>query len=106
MVREAVGESGRTRLARVRATAQAVRPGPSLAERIGPATRHGGPGLDLFEQAGWSELLEEAAGGQTAFEGGALRMSLAPAMTLFDVDRALRPPSSPSPEPGRPCAFR
>jgi hypothetical protein len=91
IVREAVGESGRARLARVRSTQQVVRPGPSLFERIGPATRHGGPGPDLFEQAGWSELLEEAAGGEIAFEGGALRMSLTPAMTLFDVDGALAP---------------
>jgi hypothetical protein len=47
----------------------------------------------LFEQAGWSELLEEAATGEIAFAGGALRMSLTPAMALFDVDGSLAPPA-------------
>ena len=46
---------------------------------------------DRFEEAGWSELLEEAATGEIAFDGGALRMSLTPAMTLFDVDGSLPP---------------
>ena len=41
---------------------------------------------DALEQAGWSELLEEATSGEIAFPGGALRMTPTPAMTLFDVD--------------------
>jgi len=48
-------------------------------------------GPDRFEEAGWSELLEQAATGEVPFDGGALRMSLTPAMTLFDVDGRLPP---------------
>jgi hypothetical protein len=91
IVREAVAEQGRSKLARGRATEAPPRAGPALAERIAPFTPHRGPGPDRFEEAGWSELLDEAAGGEIAFEGGALRMSLTPAMTLFDVDGALPP---------------
>ncbi|HEY5723605.1 MAG TPA: ribonuclease [Allosphingosinicella sp.] len=89
IVREAIGEEGRPKLARCRQSDSDPRPGPALAERIGGFTRNDGPGSDRFEQAGWSELLEEAASGEMEFPGGALRMSLTPAMTLFDVDGTL-----------------
>jgi hypothetical protein len=91
IMREPIPEQGRTKLAKCRATDAAPRAGPRLRERVDPAVDHGGPGLDLFEQAGWSELLEEAASGEIAFPGGALRLSLTPAMSLFDVDGALPP---------------
>lgn len=91
IVREAIPEAGRPKLPKGRATEAAPRAGPSLRDRIGPATRHATLGLDRFEAAGWSELLEEASGGEIAFVGGALRMSVTPAMTLFDVDGALPP---------------
>ncbi len=91
IVREAIPEPGRTKLAKGRASDDSPRPGPSLADRIGSFEPHRTPGPDLFEQAGWSELLEEAATGEIAFPGGSLRMSLTPAMTLFDVDGALPP---------------
>jgi hypothetical protein len=91
IVREAIAEPGRPKLAKGRATDEAPSAGPGLAERIGAFTRHSGPGPDRFEQAGWSELLEEAAMGEILFPGGALRMSLTPAMILFDVDGALPP---------------
>jgi len=89
VVREALPEPGRPKPPRLRPTALPPAPGPTLAERCGG--RRPRPGEDLFEQAGWSELLEEAATGEIPFEGGALRMSLTPAMTLFDVDGALPP---------------
>lgn len=95
IVREALAEAGRPRLAKVRQTADGLRPGPALAERIAASGHrlvpHGLHGPDRLEAAGWSELLEEAASSEIVFPGGALRMSLTPAMTLFDVDGALAP---------------
>ena len=91
IVREPIAEPGRPKLAKARFTEEEPRPGPSLYDRIGrpPPQRLGSP--DRLEEAGWTELLEEAASGEIAFPGGALRMSLTPAMTLFDVDGALPP---------------
>lgn len=91
IVREPVPEAGRAKLAKGRITDEAERPGPGLAERIGRGPLPDAGLRDRFEEAGWSELLEEAATGEIAFAGGALRMSLTPAMTLFDVDGALPP---------------
>lgn len=90
VLREAMEERGRPKLPRVRGTSDAPRPGPSLAERVGPH-RVSPPGEDLFEAAGWSEILEEAMSGEIAFTGGSLRLSLTPAMTLIDVDGSLDP---------------
>jgi ribonuclease G len=91
VVRESIPEAGKIRPARVRPADLPLRDGPSLKERIGNPAPLPASGPDLFEQAGWSELLEEAATGEIVFEGGALRMSLTPAMTLFDVDGNLPP---------------
>jgi hypothetical protein len=91
IVREAIPERGRPKQARCRLSDLPPRQGPSLAERIAPFTRLGAGGADRLEQAGWSELLEQAASGEIPFPGGALRMDLAAAMTLFDVDGALPP---------------
>jgi hypothetical protein len=97
IVREALPEAGRPKPPRARAAAVGAVPGdgPTLAGRLAasgtpvrPIPTHG---PDLLEVAGWSELLEEAATGEIAFAGGALRMSLTPAMTLFDVDGTLPP---------------
>ncbi|WP_129794497.1 ribonuclease [Sphingosinicella sp. CPCC 101087] len=91
IVREALPEEGRAKLPKARATEDSPRAGPTLAERIGTFTSHGAIGPDRFEAAGWSELLDEAMRGEIGFPGGALRMSLTPAMTLFDVDGNLPP---------------
>ena len=97
IVREAIPEAGRFKLAKARASDREARPGPSLAERI-RATGHAVKLLrphepDWLEEAGWSELLDEALTGEIAFPGGSLRMSVTPAMTLFDVDGALPAPA-------------
>ena len=92
ILREPASERGRPKRAKGRITDAPERQGQSLRQRIGAgASPAAGP--DLFEQAGWSELLEEAATGEIAFPGGSLRMSLTPAMTLFDVDGVLPPPA-------------
>lgn len=91
IVREALPEPGRPKLPKARVSEEEPRPGPSLFERLAGPSVHGAQGPDLFEQAGWSELLEEALTGEIAFAGGALRMSPTPAMTLFDVDGPLPP---------------
>lgn len=99
IVREAIPEAGRPKLARARIAADGATPtpGPDLFARItatGTPVRCCQPHQpDDLEAAGWSELLHEAASGAIAFPGGQLRMSVTPAMTLFDIDGA--PPVEP-----------
>lgn len=92
IVRAALPEPGRTKLAIARVAPPGAVPvaGADLAARIAAT---GDPvrdvpihGTDLLEAAGWSELLEEAATGICDFDGGSLRLSLTPAMSLIDVD--------------------
>jgi hypothetical protein len=95
IVREAIGEAGRTKLPKCRHSDAPPRPGPALRDRLRSSglrvTELPAHGADRLEGAGWSALIEEALSGEIAFAGGALRMSLTPAMTLFDVDGALPP---------------
>jgi hypothetical protein len=95
ITREPVPEEGRPKLAKAKLTDAPEKAGPSLLERI----TAGGVAVtklshfhdDRLEAAGWSALIEEAQSGEIAFDGGSLRMSLTPAMTLFDVDGPLPP---------------
>jgi hypothetical protein len=97
IAREGVPEQGRSKGPKGRVSTDPKREGPSLLQRIEAAGERVvtcGPGQpDRLEQAGWSELLEEALTGEIPFSGGALRMSVTPAMTLFDVDGPLPPPA-------------
>jgi ribonuclease G len=94
ITREPIPERGRPKLAKaVPAPEGAVpMPGPDLLARIResglPVRLLGAHEPDALEAAGWSELLEEAATGEIGFPGGALRMAVTPAMTIFDVDGA------------------
>ncbi len=91
IVREPIAEPGAPKFAKGRITDSEEQEGPSLAERIGRPTPLKPLGPDLFQEAGWSELIDEALGEAIDFPGGELRMSLTPAMTLFDVDGFLPP---------------
>jgi hypothetical protein len=91
IVREPIAEPGNPKFAKGRVSVAAEREGPSLAQRIGAGAPLSPHGPDRFEEYGWSELIDEAIDGVIDFGGGELRMSLTPAMTLFDVDGFLPP---------------
>jgi ribonuclease G len=92
IVREAIPEPGRAKLPKAVPTGADAVPGdgPDLLARIiatdVPVRMLRAHESDLLEEAGWSEVLEEAVTGEIAFPGGALRLSPTPAMALFDVD--------------------
>ncbi|MGL4314330.1 MAG: ribonuclease [Sphingomonas sp.] len=92
VVRMAMPEGPRRKLPRVTAAVEGAvaRPGPTLIERVEasglPTRAVAAHQPDLFEAAGWSEVLDEAMSGDIAFPGGVLRLSITPAMALFDVD--------------------
>lgn len=64
--------------------------GPSLAEAIAatpwPVRVLRAVDADALEEAGWSELLEEARTGLVDFPGGRLTIELTEALTVIDVD--------------------
>jgi ribonuclease G len=97
IVRSAIPEPGRNKLAVAVAAPPDAVPGegPDLLARIGagtvPVRRLLPHQPDALEAAGWSEMLDAAATGEIPFAGGVLRLSLNPAMTLFDVDGTLPP---------------
>lgn len=95
IVREAISEPGRAKLAKAVFSDEAPASGPDLLARITatgiPVRQPRAHEPDLLEQAGWSEILEEAVTGEIPFPGGALRMAVTPAITLFDVDGSTAP---------------
>lgn len=97
VVREAIAEPGNYKAPLVRPAepGQLMRDAPSLRDRLGES---GAPVIEILphqadrlEELGWSERLAEAESGLIPFDGGLLRLSLTPAMCLFDVDGTLPP---------------
>lgn len=96
VTRAAIDEKSRFKLPVVKAVpdrlAQVVPTLLAQVEAAGyPLTQCHAHAEDRFEACGWGELLEEARTGAVSFEGGALQVSLTPAMTLIDVDGDLPP---------------
>lgn len=98
VMRAAIDEKSRFKLPVVKAApGKPARDAPTLLAQIG-ASGHlvshcHSHAEDRFEACGWGELLEEARTGAVTFNGGALLVSLTPAMTLIDVDGDLSPDS-------------
>lgn len=89
VVRGAIGESGRTKLAQARPSDKTPAC-PTLAERL----RDEGHDVRIvhrFPEGDWDELAGEAIDGSIAFAGGSLLFAPTPAMTVVDIDGALRP---------------
>lgn len=64
---------------------------PSLEERLGARLLVFPSRRDELGEAGWNDLIEEAASCTISFPGGQLQISPTPAMTLIDVDGSLPP---------------
>lgn len=95
VLREAIPEAGRAKLAKVRAADGPARDGPALIDRLRiggtPLRELAAHGPDRLEEAGWSEAIDAAMSGVVPFDGGTLTISPTPAMTVIDVDGALAP---------------
>lgn len=92
VIRAAIGEVGRMKLAQARPADEPLRPAPLLAEML----RHEGHTVRLVHRFpadgpvdGWDELVGDAFSMRVEFAGGALHLAPTPAMTLIDVDGAL-----------------
>jgi hypothetical protein len=85
IVRAAILERGRTKLAQARPTDLPLRPAPTLAERLRTEGREVRE-VRRFPACDWDELWAEAWDGQIDFAEGALTVSPTPAMTLIDID--------------------
>lgn len=88
VVRAAIAEQGRFKLAQARPVEDAPCPAPSLAESL-RAAGHEVRVVRRFPVAGWEELFDEAWRGLLAFARGSATVSPTPAMTLIDIDGSL-----------------
>ena len=90
VLRPALVEAGRGKLARGRLTDQPARPAPELADalaREGHQVRR----VRRFAPDEWDAMIADAFAREIAFPGGSLLLSPTPAMTLIDVDGELEP---------------
>ncbi len=85
IVRPALAEGGRGKLARARPTDQPARPAPPLGESLA-GEGHQVREVARFPEGDWNALMAEAFAREVAFAGGALLFSPTPAMTLVDID--------------------
>jgi len=90
VVRSAISEAGRSKLAHARPTEDAVRPAPGLIEKL-QLEGHTPRLVHRFPGAGWDELMGDAFARSIAFDGGAILLCPTPAMTLIDIDGTLPP---------------
>ena len=89
IVRAAIGERGRSKLAQARPSDKPLA-SPTLAERR-RAEGHDAKVVHRFAGDDWDDLAAEALDGAVAFAGGSLLLAPTPGMTVIDVDGALRP---------------
>lgn len=86
IMRAAVGETNRLKLAQARPTEEPERPAPTLAESLPDAKV-----VRCFAHDDWEEARDLAVDGIVTFTGGSLHFSATPAMVLVDVDGHLPP---------------
>lgn len=92
VTRAAIEETSRSKLPLCRAAPDKLpTPAPTLREQTGNARICYPHEEDLFAQYGWYDVMEEARTGHVPFPGGALIVSVTPAMTVIDVDGTLPP---------------
>ncbi len=82
VIRSPIAERGRLKLAHARPTNTAVRPAPSVLDRLGTDAKL----VRRFPVDGWDELFAEAWEQEISFSGGSLAFATTPAMLLVDVD--------------------
>lgn len=90
VVRAAMPEHGRIKLAQGRPTAAAPTARPGLVETLRRAG-HAPQVVRRFPDCGWDELWSEAGSGLVTFAGGSLHLAPTPAMTVIDIDGDLPP---------------
>ncbi|RDC60478.1 hypothetical protein HME9302_01685 [Alteripontixanthobacter maritimus] len=87
VTRAALGERGRLKRAQARPSEAAIRPAPTLTERLGNDARIVRRFPDVVD---WEDVFAAAWSGQIDYAGGALLLADTPAMTLIDVDGTAR----------------